>query len=152
VTRMAVPFPTNSLTDLFAVYPAPWRVGRRHQMPITGGESIEIRDHADRHVLECPGPLALGIVAAINATFLCGNERRDTVAPPSDVDLFLAEYPAPWSLDVHIPGPPGNAEVSIKDAEGEEIECSDDLAYAAAIVEAMNRAALYRGPIEEAAQ
>jgi hypothetical protein len=54
---------------------------------------------------------------------------------------LLDVHPYPWRTSTSIAGPPGNAQVSIFDATGIEVEVLDDSDYAEAIVEAVNLAA-----------
>jgi hypothetical protein len=83
MTRIAIPFPTVSLSQAFAQHPAPWSMGRRWRLQISGGEGCDIHDARGEHVLMCDVPIAEAILAAVHAAFLI-TPAGPLAAPLSD--------------------------------------------------------------------
>jgi hypothetical protein len=76
MSRIAKIFPSNHLAALLAMWPRPWYVARRRNLPITATECVDIRDANDQRVVEVhSSTLADGIVEAINGAFLLGHDE-----------------------------------------------------------------------------
>jgi hypothetical protein len=89
MSRIALPFPTVSLSQAFAEHPAPWAMGRRWPLKCSGGEGCDVHDARGEHVLMCDVKIAEAILAAVHAAFVL------TPAGPAS-DSAAGDNIGPW--------------------------------------------------------